>query len=46
VHTKYRKILESGKNRNCFYANGSPNDDLEIEFKKDYWRYFKCDSGF
>jgi hypothetical protein len=37
VRTKYKKsciLIE-----NIFYSNNSLNDNLENEFKKDFWRY-------
>ena len=36
---RYRRTVEERKDiENDFYANGSPNDDLESDFNKDSWR--------
>jgi len=35
----YREAVGGWKDiESDFYSNGSPNDDLESEFKKDSWR--------
>jgi hypothetical protein len=38
VRTRYRKVVRRQRDieSNC-YSNGSPNKDLESEFKKYYW---------
>jgi hypothetical protein len=44
VHTRYTETVGEWKGiESDFYSNGSPNEDLESEFKKDSWR---CSNAF
>jgi hypothetical protein len=41
VHIRYKKVVGTWINKESeFYSNGSPNENLESELKKDFQRDF------